>query len=147
MELKAENGTINLDATQNTNINIDVNKVKARAKDDISIINKGDLKISSITSENQGTITLGSEIGSIVATDTETINPYHINGGNVILNAVNGSVGTSSNVIKIAKDGIFKVYAKDDVNLSSVGRIYVDYFVSNHPEIEECYNLAPVIKN
>ena len=135
LELKAENGTINLDATQNTNINIDVNKVKARAKDDISIINKGDLKISSITSENQGTITLGSEIGSIVATDTETINPYHINGGNVILNAVNGSVGTSSNVIKIAKDGIFKVYAKDDVNLSSVGRIYVDSILSNNGKV------------
>ena len=24
--------------------------------------------------------------------------------------------------------------------------IVVDYFVSNQPEIEECYNLAPVIK-
>ena len=23
----------------------------------------------------------------------------------------------------------------------------VDYFVANQPEIEECYNLAPVIKN
>lgn len=25
--------------------------------------------------------------------------------------------------------------------------VIVDYFVSNHPEIEECYNLALVIKN
>lgn len=25
--------------------------------------------------------------------------------------------------------------------------VIVDYFVSNHTEIEECYNLAPVIKN
>ena len=25
--------------------------------------------------------------------------------------------------------------------------IVVDYFVANQPEIEECYNLAPVIKN
>lgn len=25
--------------------------------------------------------------------------------------------------------------------------IVVDYFVSNQPKIEECYNLAPVIKN
>ena len=24
--------------------------------------------------------------------------------------------------------------------------VVVDYFVSNQPEIEECYNLAPVIK-
>ncbi len=25
--------------------------------------------------------------------------------------------------------------------------IVVDYFVENQPEIEECYNLAPIIKN
>lgn len=25
--------------------------------------------------------------------------------------------------------------------------VIVDYFVSNQPEIEECYNLTPVIKN
>ena len=25
--------------------------------------------------------------------------------------------------------------------------VIIDYFVSNQPEIEECYNLAPVIKN
>lgn len=25
--------------------------------------------------------------------------------------------------------------------------VIVDYFVSNHPGIEECYNLAPVVKN
>ena len=25
--------------------------------------------------------------------------------------------------------------------------VIVDYFVSNQSEIEECYNLAPVIKN
>ena len=25
--------------------------------------------------------------------------------------------------------------------------VVIDYFVSNQPEIEECYNLAPVVKN
>jgi len=25
--------------------------------------------------------------------------------------------------------------------------VVIDYFVANRPEIEECYNLAPVIKN
>lgn len=25
--------------------------------------------------------------------------------------------------------------------------VIVDYFVSNQPEIEECYNLAPVVKS
>ena len=25
--------------------------------------------------------------------------------------------------------------------------VVIDYFVSNQPEIEECYNLAPVVKH
>ena len=33
--------------------------------------------------------------------------------------------------------------AEDAYNIAVV----VDYFVSNQPEIEECYNLAPVIRN
>ena len=34
-------------------------------------------------------------------------------------------------------------WAKDVYNIA----VIVDYFVSNQPEIEECYNLTPVIKN
>ncbi len=34
-------------------------------------------------------------------------------------------------------------WAEDVYNIS----VIVDYFVSNQPELEECYNLAPVIKN
>jgi len=34
-------------------------------------------------------------------------------------------------------------WAEDVYNITVV----VDYFVSNQPELEECYNLAPVIKN
>ena len=33
--------------------------------------------------------------------------------------------------------------AEDVYNIA----VIVDYLVSNHPEIEECYNLTPVIKN
>lgn len=33
-------------------------------------------------------------------------------------------------------------WARDAYNIAVV----VDYFVSNQPEIEECYNLSPVIK-
>ena len=126
LELRAENGSIELDSSENSNINIDVNKIKARANGDISLVNKNDLNIQSIVSTSYGTIFLGSQNGSINAVDTETINPYHINGGNVILSAVNGAVGSAANAIKIARDGIFKVTTKDDVNLNSVGRIYVD---------------------
>ena len=34
-------------------------------------------------------------------------------------------------------------WAEEEYNIAVV----VDYFVANQPEIEECYNLAPVIKN
>ena len=34
-------------------------------------------------------------------------------------------------------------WAEDVYNMSVV----VDYVVGNQPEIEECYNLAPVVKN
>lgn len=34
-------------------------------------------------------------------------------------------------------------WAEDVYNIA----VIIDYFVSNHPELEECYNLAPVIKN
>lgn len=34
-------------------------------------------------------------------------------------------------------------WAEDTYNIA----VIVDYFVVNQPEIEECYNLAPVIKN
>ena len=34
-------------------------------------------------------------------------------------------------------------WAEDIYNITVV----IDYFVGNQPEIEECYNLAPVIRN
>ena len=34
-------------------------------------------------------------------------------------------------------------WAEDIYNIAVV----VDYFVCNQPEIEECYNLAPIIRN
>ena len=34
-------------------------------------------------------------------------------------------------------------WAEDVYNIAAI----IDYFVANQPEIEECYNLAPVIKN
>ena len=34
-------------------------------------------------------------------------------------------------------------WAEDAYNIA----VIVDYFVSNQPKIEECYNLAPVVKN
>jgi len=40
----------------------------------------------------------------------------------------------------------FKQISKWAENVYNI-TVVVDYFVSNQPEIEECYNLKPVIKN
>ena len=40
----------------------------------------------------------------------------------------------------------FKKISKWAENIYNIA-VVVDYFVANQPEIEECYNLAPVIKN
>ena len=40
----------------------------------------------------------------------------------------------------------FKQISKWAENVYNIS-VIVDYFVCNQPEIEECYNLAPVIKN
>lgn len=40
----------------------------------------------------------------------------------------------------------FKQISKWTENVYNI-TVVVDYFVSNQPEIEECYNLTPVIKN
>ena len=40
----------------------------------------------------------------------------------------------------------FKRISKWAENVYNIA-VIIDYFVSNKPEIEECYNIAPVIKN
>ena len=40
----------------------------------------------------------------------------------------------------------FKQISKLAENVYNIA-VIVDYFVSNQPEIEECYNLTPVMKN
>ena len=40
----------------------------------------------------------------------------------------------------------FKQISKWAENVYNIA-VIIDYFVANQPEIEECYNLAPVIKH
>ena len=40
----------------------------------------------------------------------------------------------------------FKQLAKWSENIYNTA-VVIDYFVANQPEIEECYNLAPVVKH
>ncbi len=40
----------------------------------------------------------------------------------------------------------FKQLSKWAENIYNIA-VVIDYFVANQPEIEECYNLAPVVKH
>lgn len=40
----------------------------------------------------------------------------------------------------------FKQLSKWSENIYNTA-VVIDYFVTNQPEIEECYNLAPIVKN
>ena len=40
----------------------------------------------------------------------------------------------------------FKQLSKWPENIYNTA-VVIDYFIVNHPEIEECYNLAPVVKH
>ena len=57
-----------------------------------------------------------------------------IAGGN--MNEISGYNISEQEFKKVSK------WAEDVYNIA----VIVDYFVSNQPEIEECYNLIPVIK-
>ncbi|MBQ8672259.1 MAG: filamentous hemagglutinin N-terminal domain-containing protein [Alphaproteobacteria bacterium] len=128
---------VGLDTTINENVDIDIKKLKARAKDDVTITNKGDVVVSSIVSENGGTVTIESKEGSIVAAaDTGTYSDKHIHGGNIVLKAVNGAIATKENILKFASDGIFHVEAKDDIYLGSAGDIYVDLIKSSQGNVD-----------
>ena len=58
-----------------------------------------------------------------------------IAGGN--MKEVNGYNISEQEFKKVSK------WAEDVYNIA----VIIDYLVANQPEIEECYNLAPVIKN
>ena len=136
LDLRAD--FIGLDMTTNDEINIDIKKLKARAKDDITITNQGDVVVSSIVSENGGTVSIESQGGSIIAaTDTGTYSNYHVHGGSIVLKALNGAItgenGESS--LSFANDGIFHVEAKDNISLSSAGNIYVDLIKSTQGDV------------
>ncbi len=133
LELRADN--ILLDTTENENIDIDVNELKARAKNNISITNKGDLVVSSIVSENDGKISLESKEGSIIAGNTKTYSPYHITGSEIYLKALNGGIGTKESSLKFAKNGVYNIEAKNDIYLDSIATMYIDNIQSNEGNV------------
>ena len=134
LDLRAD--SIELNAVHD-DINIDINKLKVRAKNDITITNKDTLVLSSIVSENKGTITITSQEGSILsALNTGTYSDYHVTGGNIVLSALKGSIGKVGGVIKFANNGIFNVEAKDDVYITSAATMYVDKIQSNEGNLE-----------
>lgn len=129
LELHAD--SINLNTTDDT-VDIEINKLKARAENGIKIVNKNDLVLWSIVSENKDTIHIESVEGSILAaSSTGTYSDYHINGGDVVLKALKGSIGSATQALEFANNGTFNVEAKDDIYLDSATTMYVDKIQSN----------------
>lgn len=135
VQLFALNGTIDLDSSKNSQIDIVANKLRAEAADDITIVLDNDLLISNVTSNKQGTIYLSSQTGSILAADDANYILYKISGGNVILKAIEGHIGTSEKSVKFGNDSVVIAEAKGDINLSSMTRIYTDLIRSTEGSV------------
>lgn len=128
-DLTLQANSISFDTSANDS-NISIGTLSARAKDNVTVINKDNMIIKSIISENDGTITLESKCGSIfAASNTGTYSDQHIHGGDINLRS-NINIGSEANPLKFAKSGIFNVLADQDIYLSSKDAIYVDLIKS-----------------
>lgn len=129
--LKADKVNFDISQAKTNGSDLQVGTLSARASDDITFISDGDFTVKSLVSDNKGNINLESKNGSIYAADsTGTYLDEHIYGGNIVLKAVNGEIGTPDKPLTFANAGIFNVQAKDDIYLKSADTMYVDLISS-----------------
>ena len=126
-------GSINFDISQakDNGSNLKVGTLSARANDDITFVSDGNFTVKSLISDNKGNINLESKNGSIYAADsTGTYLNEHIYGGDIVLKAVNGEIGTPDKPLTFANAGIFNVQSNGDIYLKSADIMYVDLISS-----------------
>ncbi len=126
-------GSVNFDISQakDNGSNLKVGTLSARASDDITFVSDGSFTVKSLISDNKGIINLESKNGSIYAADsTGTYLNEHIYGGDIVLKAINGEIGSPDKPLTFANAGIFNVQANDDVYLKSANTMYVDLISS-----------------
>ena len=132
-DLLLDAGSVNFDITQAqaNGSDLNVGTLSARASDDITFVSDGSFTVKSLISDNKGNIDLESKNGSIYAADSTGIYlDEHIYGGNIVLKAVNGEIGTPDKPLTFANAGIFNVQSNGDIYLKSVDTMYVDLISS-----------------
>ena len=126
-------GSVNFDISQakDNGSELKVGTLSARANDDITFVSDDSFTVKSLISENKGNINLESKKGSIYAADsTGTYLNEHIYGGDIVLKAVNGEIGTPDKPLTFANAGIFNVQADGVIYLKSADTMYVDLISS-----------------
>ena len=126
-------GSINFDISQaKTNgVDLNVGTLSARASDDITFVSDGSFTVKSLISDNKGNINLESKSGSIYAADsTGTYLDEHIYGGDIVLKAVNGEIGSPDKPLTFSNAGIFNVQSNGDIYMKSADTMYVDLISS-----------------
>lgn len=132
-DLLLDAGSVNFDITQAqaNGSDLNVGTLSARASDDITFVSDGSFTVKSLISDNKGNIDLESKNGSIYAADSTGIYlDEHIYGGNIVLKAVNGEIGTPDKPLTFSNAGIFNVQSNGDIYLKSVDTMYVDLISS-----------------
>lgn len=132
-DLLLDAGSVNFDITQAqaNGSDLEVGTLSARASDDITFVSDGSFTVKSLISDNKGNINLESKNGSIYAADsTGTYFDEHIYGGNIVLKAVNGEIGTPDKPLTFANAGIFNVQSNGDIYLKSADTMFVDLISS-----------------
>ncbi|MBR1601456.1 MAG: hypothetical protein IJ677_07750, partial [Alphaproteobacteria bacterium] len=132
-DLLLDAGSVNFDITQvqANGSDLEVGSLSARASDDITFVSDGSFTVKSLISDNKGNINLESKNGSIYAADsTGTYFDEHIYGGNIVLKAVNGEIGTPDKPLTFANAGIFNVQSNGDIYLKSADTMFVDLISS-----------------
>ncbi len=124
---------VNLDISQAkaNGSDLQVGTLSARASDDITFVSDGSFTVKSLISDNKGNINLESKSGSIYAADsTGTYLDEHIYGGDIVLKAVNGEIGTPDKPLTFSNAGIFNVQSNGDIYMKSADTMYVDLISS-----------------
>ena len=129
--LNADKVNFDISQAKANGSDLQVGTLSARASDDITFVSDGSFTVKSLISDNKGNINLESKSGSIYAADsTGTYLDEHIYGGDIVLKAVNGEIGTPDKPLTFSNAGIFNVQSNGDIYMKSADTMYVDLISS-----------------
>lgn len=130
LQILANDGSIDInEVIKNGDTKITTNELNLSAKNDITVTTKNDTKVGVISSDSKNSkISLTSEYGSIVASDSADY--QYISGGNVVLSAINGYIGSQDKALRFVNNATFDVTANNDIYITSSNIIRADIIKS-----------------